>query len=264
MTKQSQSFWTHQIDKSTTFTGVRYSITLRTVHQRYRKSTVVIGDSNTRYLKFGKGAGSFGFYMPGKRIEAPCLDTINPADCAGFSNIVIHCGINDVKQHNANIEECFNTLVTKVETIRTLCPRAKIMIDPVLPTKSHNLNHKAKEFNNYLFRYINNLDDPKVIGLHFRVFCDSTTSLLKTDLGRFYNEKDQLHLGSAGIRLLAKLIRESVLQSRVDGRPYSAVTNMGRSVSVNRTRVQRESMNMMNTITTSSGTLLAASQQSQT
>ena len=80
MTKQSQSFWTHQIDKSTTFTGVRYSITLRAVHQRYRKSTVVIGDSNTRYLKFGKGAGSFGFYMPGKRIEAHCLDTINPAD----------------------------------------------------------------------------------------------------------------------------------------------------------------------------------------
>ena len=148
------------------------------------------------------------------------------------------------------------------------------MIDPVLPTKSHNLNHKAKEFNNYLFRYINNLDDPKVIGLHFRVFCDSTTSLLKTDLGRFYNEKDQLHLGSAGIRLLAKLIRESVLQSRVDGRPYSAVTNMGRSVSVNRnmgrsvsvnrTRVQRESINMMGTTTTTSGTLLAPSQQSQT
>ena len=130
-------------------------------------------------------------------------------------------GINDIKQSSAVVATCFDRLVRKVEAARTVCPQAKIIIDPVLPTKSYNLNFKAKQFNNLLVSYVNFLGDPNTVFLDFTHFCDSANGLLKTELGRFHNKADQLHLGSAGIRLLAKIIRERVLNSKVDGRPYS-------------------------------------------
>ena len=38
----------------------RFSITLRTINKNFCRSTLVIGDSNTKELVFGTGKGTFG------------------------------------------------------------------------------------------------------------------------------------------------------------------------------------------------------------
>ena len=48
----------------------RYSITFRSVG---KNSTIIIGDSNTKHLKFSTGQhrekGTFEYHMPGERVE---------------------------------------------------------------------------------------------------------------------------------------------------------------------------------------------------
>ena len=259
MSRKSQAIWSHCIEKDADFQGVRYSITLRTVGKQYHRSTIILGDSNTKYLKFGKGNGTFGYNMPGERVYAPVIEQIKPQDCIGYNNIVLHCGINDNKNNGTNISQCADGLIKKIESIRSLCPRSIITVNPVLPSKSNILNTRSKHFNKLIFDYIDARRDYQLHYLNFNVFVDERSKLLKDDLGRFKNQYDQIHLGSLGVRLLVKLIKERVCGNKVDGRPYAGVS------SINSGRVNgRRSMNMMSTTTTSSGTLLAPSQQSQT
>ena len=298
MTRQSQAFWSHRIDKQTDDDFERYSITLRVVHGRFIKSTVVIGDSNTNYLKFGKGTGTFGFFMPGRQIYTPKVEQINPLDCAGYSNIFIHCGINNLKNHQVSPSECFSTLKEKIEVIQTICPQSKVFISPILPTKSVLLNKRAVLFNKYLFEYVNLApSSKKLYHLHFDSFCNEQ-GFLQESYGRYLNHNDSIHLGKVGYRFLANIIKDCVTNNKVDGRDYSDVTSlhrhsvnsdmrsgkrraesekngvyrgssmnresMNRLRGVDRVQPVRSSMNMMNTTTTSNCTLLAASQQSQT
>ena len=149
-----------------------------------------------------------------------------------------------------------------------MCPKSKVRINPILPTKYNYLNIRAITFNKLIFRYIDTCHDNFLQYVNFSGFLDGQTWLLKEDLGRFNNRQDLIHLGSSGIRLLVNIIKERVCGSRVDGRSYSGVG------SVNRGRVQNGmkrvgnvtragGIDMMNTATTNSGTLLAPSQQIQ-
>ena len=89
--------------------------------------------------------------------------------------------------------------------------------------------------------------------LNFNIFADERTDLLKNELGRF-NNYDTIHLGSSGIKLLVKLVKERVCGSRVDGRPYAGVSSMN-SGRVNGRVVNGEkrpgNVRMMATTTTS-------------
>ena len=238
MSRTSQRFWCHGIEKSTELNGTRYSITMRTVANRYMKSSVIVGDSNTKFLRFGKGKETFGYNMPGEAIYAPTLDMIEPSKCIGYNNVFLHCGINDVRQPGSDVQDCAERLIEAVERIKIFCPRTRIFIHPLLPTKSHNLNGKALEFNDILFRYVDNRNDPYIQSLNFNIFLDTNSGLLRGDMGR-YHSTDQLHLGAAGYRMLAMLIRDKVLGSRTDGRPFSNITDSssGGSRGVRRTPV---------------------------
>ena len=175
-----------------------------------------MGDSNTKYLKFGRGKGTFGYNMPGEAIYAPTLDMLEPVNCIGYNNIFLHCGINDIKQHDSDVQECAERLIETVERIKIFCPKAKIFIHPLLPTKSLRLNVKAKQFNGMLFRFLDNRSDPYIESLNFDVFLDKSSGLLREDMGR-YHSTDLLHLGSSGFRMLVMLIKEKVFGgSRVD------------------------------------------------
>ena len=181
-----------------------------------------MGDSNTKHLKFGKGKGTFGYNMPGESIYAPTLDMIEPIECVGYNNIFLHCGINNVRQPDSDVSECVDQLMESVERIKLLCPRARIFVHPLLPSKSHNLNIKARQFNAILFNYLENRSDPYLQSLGFDVFLDMNSGLLREDMGRFHS-RDQLHLGASGFRMLVTLIKEKVFGSMVDGRPFSGV-----------------------------------------
>ena len=253
MSRKSQAVWSHGIDKSTDFQGVRYSITLRTVHKRFHRSTIILGDSNTKNLKFGKGTGTFGYNMPGKAIYCPLIENLDTEACAGYRNVIIHCGINNIKNHGADVSECAHKLINKVETIRSLCPNSKVTINPILPTKLDYLNVRCRQFNNTIFNYMDAQQDPLLQRLNFSLFLDERTRLLQKGLGRF-NNYDNIHLGSSGIRLLVKLVKERVCGSRVDGRPYAGVSSMN-SGRVNGRVVNGEkrpgNVRMMATTTTS-------------
>ena len=226
MTRKSQGIWSHGIEKSADFQGVRYSITFRTVGKQYNRSTVILGDSHTKYLKFGVGNGTFGYNMPGTRVFAPLIEQLDPQECIGYSNIIIHCGINNIKGHGVSVPNCVDRLICKVETIRALCPKSKITINPILPTKSQSLNDRCKHFNKLLLDFIDSTRDHQLHYLNFDVFVDLRSNLLRDDLGRFKNPHDPIHLGSEGVQLLVKLIKDRVCGSRVDGRPYVGVSSM--------------------------------------
>ena len=268
MSRKSQAVWAHGIEKSAEFQGVRYAITFRTVGKRFNRSTAILGDSNTKHLKFGKGKGTFGFNMPGETVYTPLIDHLDPWKCVGYSNIIVHCGVNNIKNHSANVPEAVDKLIRKVEAIKSLCPNAKLTINPLLPTRSDLINAKAKQFNTLLFNYMDRKADPLIQALNFDVFVDERSHLLKSELGR-YNHYDILHLGSVGVRLLVKLVKVRVCGSRVDGRAYSSVNSMnservqGRRGTVRSERSRESGMNMMRAATTTSNEFPALSQHTE-
>ncbi len=203
---------------------MRFSITFRYISKHNHNVTAIIGDSNTRYLKFGSSKGTFGDKMPGKRIECFTIEQIDPASCIGYQNLFIHCGINNIKHRNANVEEAAALLTTKLGTIRRLCPKAKIAVSPILPTKSPYLNRKAILFNKILFTY--SKANPSIGTLDFNCFCDKSNNLSEK-FGRYLNQSDSIHLGSTGIFVLSRLIARKLFSNPVDGRLYRDIANLG-------------------------------------
>ncbi|MCP4459303.1 MAG: hypothetical protein GY816_14980, partial [Cytophagales bacterium] len=204
------------------------------VSTKYLKSTVIIGDSNTRFLKFGSGAGTFGHNIPGERIEAIHSTDINPLDCCGYKTIILHCGINGIKHHRVNssdkMRRKFEELKTVINQIRVLCPKSRLVVSPILPTRSQELNNRAKYFNSLLFEFNDSLSYNGFTTLNFNVFADRFGNL-RSELGRYWNQEDQLHLGSQGISLLVRMIREKVYNSTISParsyRPYNSVVQGG-------------------------------------
>jgi alkylated DNA repair dioxygenase AlkB len=232
MSRASQDFWSHRIDPSSEDCSIRYSITFRYITKHNDNVTVILGDSNTAHLKFGSGRRTFGDNMPGKRIPCFTLEQIKPHDCVGYKNIFIHCGINDIKQRNANVQEAATLLSSKVDQIRRLCPSSKIVVSPILPTKSESLNNKAVAFNRILFDFCS--VNYSIGTLDFSGFCDDQ-GLLDKRFGRYFACDDMIHLGSTGIFTLSRLIARKIFGSPADGRLYSQVA------SINQTNHRRRS-----------------------
>ena len=223
MSKQSQYAWQHRIDPAADERELRYSITFRYVSKNTSNATVILGDSNTRFLRFGSGKGRFGDRLPGKRIECFTVSQIDPSRCVGYRNIFVHCGINDIKGRNSNVERSVSELTDKLCEIRSICPYAKLVVSPILPTKLQWLNEKAVRFNRLLFSFINSNPGLCIGTLDFSGFCDSKSGLLAEELGRYHNADDKIHLGSSGIFQLSRLICDKVFLSPVDGRQFSDV-----------------------------------------
>ena len=162
--------------------------------------------------------------MPGQRIKAAKIADINPLDCTGYSNIVLHTGLNDLKPYRANIQALAEELINKVEIIRTICPKARVTVNPILPTMLHSINAKAMEFNAIIANYIDSFpSNNKLKQLNCRDFLDESSNLMKEDLRR-YRRRDDFHIGSNGYFLLSKLIRERVRGARVNSTSYAAIT----------------------------------------
>ena len=230
MSRRSQDFWTHRIDPCTETCGTRYSITFRYVSQHNNNVTAILGDSNTRHLKFGSGKHTFGDKMPGCRMECFTLDQIDPNACVGYKNIFIHCGINNIKQPHANVPEAAGLLVSKLKQIRKLCPTSKIIASPILPTKSPAINSRAVWFNKLLFDFCN--VNTTIGTLDFSGFCDNN-SVLADKFGRYFDKGDLIHLGSTGIFTLSRLIANKLSSNPVDGRLYNQVTRINTRRSYN-------------------------------
>ena len=212
MSVASQALWRHRIEHSAEFTGKRLSITLRTVDERFRKSTVILGDSNTKYINFGQGNGSLGYGVPGKRVEAMKVSQIDPLSCAGYSNVIIHCALNDLKSNRPQPEAVFDHLLSVTQSIRLVCPRARICVSPILPSKMPIFNETALAFNKLLFNHIESEAKPSVTSLDLNCFLEHRSGCLINELGR-YMSPDPFHLGRDGYRLLANIFKNMILGS---------------------------------------------------
>ena len=246
MTQESQHYWTHRIDKEESVQDVRYSITFRTVGSNNKNGTVILGDSNTKYLKFGTGQGTFGYNFPGERVETFHIKNIDANRCIGYQNVLIHCGINDLRDKSpgreaedpdpTDVEAHFAHLLQKINEIKELCPYTAISVSPLLPTKNIKLNNRAVKFNSLLFDFLtDDLGSKGVQCLNFSNFVDH--GVLKEEFGTWdaqnncFNKKDILHLGKTGIRLLAKVVKESILNKKVTMRSYSDTLTLDLGVS---------------------------------
>ena len=225
MSKSSQSQWSHRIDSCSNDRGLRYSITFRYVSTNSENATIIQGDSNTRFLKFGSGKGTFGDKLPGRRVLKYTIDQIDPKECAGYKNVVIHCGINDIKRPQADVRDCASRLVGKLDKISRVCSSStKIIVSPILPTKLEHLNQKAKLFNQLIFDYVTRVN-PRISCLDFNNFLDQETDLLAKQFGSFKKTSDPIHLGSSGIFTLSRLIIEKIRGNIVDGRLWRDVVS---------------------------------------
>ncbi|NQZ52268.1 MAG: alpha-ketoglutarate-dependent dioxygenase AlkB [Moritella sp.] len=209
MTSSSQGWYRHGIRKTQETVRERFSISLRCVSSKFKRSTIVVGDSNTQEFEFGPGRGKFGESYPGKRVKAGYIDHIKPADCIGYSNIIIACGTNNLRieniKHISDIDKVFFHLKYKIDQIKVLCKKAKIFIMPVLPTRIPEMNRNIGHYN----RLVRGLTDQSNGVLHMpslRQFCDSQNLLNY----KFTRSGDAIHLGSMGVAKFVRHIKECI------------------------------------------------------
>ena len=215
MTKSSQSWYKHSIPDALADTG-RYSVTIRQVNLDNTRGILVVGDSNTKKIDFGAGKGKFGERYPGKRVKAATIDDIDPSICNQHRNIAIMCGTNDLRPNGPtpDIPLLVKTLVSKVKQIRAINPKCVVMLIPVLPTRSEEMNKNVVAFNKLVHSWVKECGTSSVIMPGIYQFLDKD-GLLATSLER--EDHDGIHLGNRGISLLVSILKQNIY-SNVDRR----------------------------------------------
>ena len=174
-------------------------------------SLLVVGDSNTKYIKFPN--------VSCHRVPTNLIEDINPCMCIGHAKVWLHVGINNLKSIRCSglndVHKAFELFMHKIEQIGRLSPNTTVIVSPILPTGVSVLNDRARAFNRLLFstrRWF--------LTLNFSSFADRY-SMLDRNYRCYNNPRDKIHLGSQGIRLLERLITQ--LTFVVDAKNYRAV-----------------------------------------
>ena len=173
---------------------------------------IIIGDSNTRHVSLKSNT------LDSFRVPTFLIEDIDPNQCVGYKKIWIHVGSNNIKtincKSNDDIKKHYDTLMHKLNTIRTLCPHSKVIVSPIPPTAIPALNHRAIMFNKLLFSQRNWFTT-----LNLNMFCGNDGKLMK--IYRCYNnEHDRIHLGSLGIQILTSKVKHCL--SFLDSRSYAS------------------------------------------
>ena len=234
MSRQSQGCYRHKINKDSSWTDddFRLSLAFRSVHWRNNNSTIILGDSNTGGLNFacfGKDSptdynGTFGNALPGRKEQAFVVDQIDAAKCVGYNNIVVHCGINDVRKQEIESEEhvrdIYVQLKSKINHITHLNKKARVFVSLLLPTKLENVNKKVKIFNKLIIDDLCKSFNNRVKAIDsYRKLCDSN-GLLAKNLSREFtrdNQPDNLHLNDGGLKLLSVSIKNALFINKRQG-----------------------------------------------
>lgn len=213
MTRRSQNYYEHKIDPEPKIDpeqtkSVRYSFTFRSTSWRNNKSTILFGDSNSAMLNFGTDRGSFGMSLPGNKVFAPTIDDIDPLLAVGYSNVVILCGINNIRSKHItereDIKDIYDNFKLKIKEIQSVCKGINVVICPILPSRLYDLNKKAVYFNSFIFNDLvpNNFGISYVWGIN--EFLDNL-GVLKEGLAK---PNDYLHINKRGAGLLGRLIKQ--------------------------------------------------------
>ena len=207
MTRTSQAYYSHRIDAENCGDSVRFSLTFRHLNKQFNRSTILIGDSNTSDFKFGEGTGTFGASLPGKRVKAATVEDINPFDCVAYKNVVFVVGTNNLRSkyisHRDDIANVLKTLQEKIRIIQKIRKDIKIIILPVLPTRSADMNRHIVYFNRILYTYVSSCPSSNISLPGLYEFLDDQHLLSRN----FTRDGDYIHLNPLGISRLALIIK---------------------------------------------------------
>lgn len=214
MSRHSQNFFKHSMEPEEDLPdGVRYSLTFRAVHWSNFNSTLLVGDSNFGKVRFGVGKGKVGAATPGKREWAPTVNAIDPLKCSSYRNVVFMVGTNDLKNRisDEQIRSVYKEYKTKISLVRKYNSKCRILVCPVLPTKSHEINRRINIFNQLIMSDLTQCDLRVIPVLGMIEFLDKRTNLLSSKLSL---DNDTLHLNGRGVGLLVGLIKEAIFRTR--------------------------------------------------
>ncbi len=164
--------------------------------------------------------GTFGNAMPGHREAVFTVDDLDASKCLGYSNIVVHCGVNDIRKPDVktddDVREIYVKFKSKINQILHVNKRARIYIDLLLPTKLDACNRNIKLFNNYLVGDLcKSYNRVRTIDC-YKKFCDSNGFLAKNISREFdgENRPDYLHLNNGGLKLLSVTIKNVIFYKK--------------------------------------------------
>ena len=252
MSRRSQEVYDHEIEQGSLTDETRYSLTFRSISWMNKNSTSLHGDSNTRFLRFGSNKkGTFGEQMPGQKFWAPKIRDIDPVSCMGYSNVVLLCGINDIKESHIKCEndvaDCYAELKLKIKQIKLLSPSTKaVFVCQLLPTKDLTLNRKVNDFNKLIhFDLFPTCKDVEYVEGFGQFVCNRVLAAELSMLFDRFGRYDMLHLNRAGARVLASLIKQSIFlrfHGGVDKRRHTGSVNGRLYSNVAETRLQLSGM----------------------
>ena len=212
MSRDSQNAYRHEV-KPTAGNNLRYSLTFRCVHWTHLNSTYAVGDSNFGKIKFGEGKSYIGKATPGKLDFAAKIENIEPSKCQSFSNVVIMCGTNNLKEPNVDVLASYKVYKGKLEEIRRLNSRANIIVCPILPSRSSTINQNILNFNQLLFKDLTQSSINVNIVQGFGAFVDSG-GLLRNSLHDKRTINDVLHINGSGYGILVKCIKTAIFNAK--------------------------------------------------
>ncbi len=193
-----------------------------------KRSVLLIGDSNTKNIVFGSGAGKVGETYPGHRVKAAKIEHIEPAACIGYTNVIIACGTNNLRPENLRSDEdihhLVNTLHEKISAIKHLCPNSKIFVMPVMPTRIPRMNRHIILFNNLAHSMLRKcFDNVAFPGIY--EFLDDK-GLLSSALTR---NGDDIHLGTRGLAKFVRLFTTLIFQREKSERVHMSSPSSNRN-----------------------------------
>ena len=242
MTRSSQAWYQHEVLPSQ-INEERFSLTFRSLDPKFRRSVAILGDSNTKDIQFGEGSGRVGASYPGKRVATPKASKINVNECIGYSNIFVCCGTNSLRcedvKNDRDIYKAVDELQLKLRGIKQLCPKSKIFVSPVLPSRIPQMNGNIMMYNEIVDSMLRKYF-PDIWFKDVYSFLDSQ-DLLST---KFTRANDKIHLGPRGIAKFVSHIKLCVF-SREASNKYKNDSNVSVWEREKRRKTKQGSANVM-------------------
>ena len=161
------------------------------------------------YIQFGDGSGKVGKSFPGKRVKASQISNIDPGSCVGYANVFIMCGTNNLRceyvKQKSDVTAVVDQLKDKLIEIKQLCPKVKLFVIPVMPSRISKMNHNIGLYNELVDQMLfDNFPDVWFEGIYN--FLDNK-GLLSIKLTR---QNDEIHLNDRGIAKLVTYMKSCV------------------------------------------------------
>ena len=127
-----------------------------------------------------------------------------------YSKVVIHVGINDLRDDRVDPMNMINKLRNICSYLSEHRENLKIVLSSVLPTKIISLNHKVYDYNYMLYELSNSIANITFLNNYYLAGQDSKL------LSRYERQSDvhDVHINDKGSAMFARAIRDRVFHAQ--------------------------------------------------